>query len=110
MLRILILAAVLFGLLSAYYVTNTRIDRLTNSVERLTRQIERLLEEDVADISLVEGDVSIGRPQKVVWESGGNVITLKIYRATTIETAAEYTARVAGYVADYQAPGQYPPD
>lgn len=63
----------------------------------------------MADVTLVEGDSTLGRPQELTWKSGTNVVVLKVYRATATETSAEWTTRLLGYVADYQAPGQYPP-
>lgn len=64
----------------------------------------------MADVNLVEGDSNLGRPQEVTWKSGGQTIRLTVYKATSGETSAENTARLLAYVAEYQAPGQYPPD
>lgn len=78
------------------------------SVERRLKSIA--VEIRMADVNLVEGNTSLGRPQEVNWKSNGQTVKLTVYKATSGETAAEWTARLTGYIAQYQAPGQYPPE
>lgn len=79
-------------------------------VWRVEKQLRAMkLELNMADVNLVEGDTTLGRPQEVTWISASGTVKLKVFKASSTETAAQWTARVQSYTGQYQAPGQYPP-
>lgn len=62
----------------------------------------------MADITHTHGDTSIGRPHVSTWKSGGQIVEIKVYKATSTETSAEFAARILDYDTSYLS--QYPPD